>query len=236
MSTASPSKEYPNTKINLIQWVSKGISLIVHPLWWPTFGLYSLLSLNPYLFGVAKPQERITLILQVFVLTFILPVFSIFLLKKLNFLNSWSMDERSERIGPYLITLICYMWLYINIRHDPKVPLVYNIFVFGALITLILVFMFNLFIKISAHTAVMGGLLAMTWITFNVFSHENFTLFIPGQGPVLFSWRSVLITVMVLGGIVGSARMQLKAHTSKEIYFGYAIGLIAQWSAFKILF
>ena len=236
MSTAAPVKDYPKTKRNLINWISKGISLIVHPLWWPTFGLYILLSLNPYLFGVAAPQGRTTLILQVFVLTFILPVFSIFLLKKLNFLNSWNMNERSERIGPYLITLICYMWLYINIRHDPKVPLVYNIFVFGALITLILVFVFNLFIKISAHTAVMGGLLAMTWITFNVFSHENFTLFIPGQGSVLFSWRSVLITVMILGGIVGSARIQLKAHTPKEIYFGYAIGLLAQWSAFKILF
>jgi hypothetical protein len=236
MSTTAPAKDYPREKMNLINWICKGISLIVHPLWWPTLGLYILLSLNPYLFGVAEPQGRATLLLQVFVLTFILPVFSIFLLKKLQFIHSWNMNDRSERIGPYLITLICYMWLYINIRHDPKVPLVYNIFVFGALITLTLVFVFNLFIKISAHTAVMGGLLAMTWITFNVFSHENFTLFIPGQGAVLFSWRSVLITVMILGGIVGSARIQLKAHTSKEIYFGYAIGLAAQWSAFKILF
>ena len=128
------------------------------------------------------------------------------------------------------------MWLYINIKHDPKVPLVYNIFVFGALITLIAVFVFNLFIKVSAHTAVMGGLLAMTWFTFNVFSHENFSLIIPGQGAVLFSWRSVLITVIILGGIVGSSRIQLRAHSPKEIYLGYAIGLVSQWIAFKILF
>ncbi len=225
-----------NRAINAWNWIAQCVSVILHPLWWPTFGLYILLSLNPYLFGVAEPQGRATLVLQVFMLTFILPVFSIFLLKQLGFIKSWSLDERLDRIGPYLITLIFYMWLYINIKHDPKVPLVYNIFVFGALITLIAVFIFNLFTKVSAHASVMGGLLAMTWITFNVFSHENFSLFIPGQGTVLFSWRSVLITVLILGGLVGSSRIQLKAHRLKEIYLGYLLGFIAQWLAFKILF
>ncbi len=219
-----------------LRWLAHGLSILLHPLWWPTVGLYLLLLLNPYLFGVASPEGRYTLILQVFILTFFLPVFSIFLLKKLNMIQSFQLSDKMDRIAPYLVTLIFYFWLYINIKHDPKVPLVYNIFVFGALITLILVFIFNLFIKVSAHTAVMGGLLAMTWFTFNVFSHETFTLQVQGQSPMIISWRSVLIIVILCGGVIGTCRLYLKAHSIKEVYLGYFIGMVSQWLAFKFLF
>ncbi len=230
MTKAKSTGFYP------LSWIAHGVSFVLHPLWWPTLGLYILLLLNPYLFGVSAPAGRATLILQVFMLTFVLPAFSFFLLKKLSFIESMTLNNRMDRIAPYLITLVFYFWLYINIRHDPKVPLVYNIFVFGALITLVLVFIFNLFIKVSAHSSVMGGLLAMTWITFNVFSHETFTLHLQGQPPMVLSWRSVLIFVIIAGGVVGTCRLYLKAHTLKEVYVGYGLGVVAQWIAFKFLF
>lgn len=212
------------------------ISILFHPLWWPTFGLYILLALNPYLFGVSEPAAQSTLMLQVFILTFILPVVSIFLLKKLNLIESLFVKERMERVGPYIITMIFYLWLYVNIRHDAKVPLVYNIFVMGALITLIFIFIANLFIKVSAHTAVMGGLVAMTWVTFNIFSHEMFRFQWPGQAPVMLSWRTVLITCIIIAGLIGTCRLYLKVHTVKEVYLGYLLGFVSQWLAFKILF
>ncbi|MBK7373364.1 MAG: hypothetical protein IPJ09_18385 [Saprospiraceae bacterium] len=223
-------------KKTLLNWAAHFVSLIVHPLWWPTYGLYILLTLNPYLFGVGSASGQSILMLQVFMLTFTLPLVSILMLKKLSLISSYDLNDRLDRTGPYIVTLIFYLWLYINIRHDPKVPLVYNIFVFGALITLVLVFMINLFIKLSAHTAVMGGLVAMTWITFNVFSHEQFSLNIPGQGLTILSWRSVLITSLLIGGLVGTCRLYLKAHTPKEVYLGYLVGFVAQYLAFKILF
>ncbi|MEP7267056.1 MAG: hypothetical protein ABI844_05470 [Saprospiraceae bacterium] len=212
------------------------ISIICHPLWWPSYGLYILLALNPYLFGVSDPSGRYTLLLQVFALTFFLPVFSIFLLRRLNLIHSFQLHDRMERTGPYLITMIFYLWLYINIRHDAKVPLVYNIFVLGALITLITIFICNLFIKISAHTAVMGGIIAMTWVTFNIFSHEMFRFQWPGHSPVVLSWRSVLMAGVFLAGIIGTSRLYLKVHTVKEVYLGYILGFISQWIAFKFLF
>lgn len=213
------------------------LSIIFHPLWWPTYGLYILLALNPYLFGVREPSARNTLVLQVFILTFILPVFSIFLLKKLELIKSYTVRDRMERIGPYLITMIFYLWLYINIRHDAKVPLVYNIFVFGALVTLVAVFVSNLFIKVSAHTAVMGGLIAMIWVTFNIFSHEMFRFQWPwSTGAIMLSWRTVLIIGIILAGLIGTCRLYLKVHSTKEVYLGYLLGFIAQWIAFKFLF
>jgi hypothetical protein len=212
------------------------ISILFHPLWWPTFGLYILLVLNPYLFGVSGPAAQSTLLLQVFVLTFILPVISILLLKKLNLIDSLFVKERMERIGPYIITMIFYFWLYVNIRHDAKVPLVYNIFVMGALITLVFIFITNLFVKVSAHTAVMGGLIAMTWVTFNIFSHEMFRFQWPRQDAVVLSWRTVLITCLLISGLIGTCRLYLRVHTVKEVYLGYLLGFVSQWLAFKILF
>lgn len=212
------------------------ISLVFHPLWWPSLGLYLLLVLNPYLFGVNSPDGRSTLLLQVFVLTFILPVISILLMKKLALINSIQLKDRMDRIGPYIVTMIFYFWLYLSIRRDADVPLVYNIFIFGGLITLSMIFLINIFMKISAHTAVMGGLLAMTWITFNVFSHEIIAVELPVQGLTTLPWKTALIWVMGLAGLVGTSRLYLRAHTLKEIYSGYLLGFVAQWVAFKILF
>lgn len=218
------------------QALAQVISLVFHPLWWPSLGLYLLLLLNPYLFGVSSPSGRITLLMQVFGLTFILPVVSIFLMKRLALISSLQLKDRMDRIGPYIVTMIFYIWLYLSIRRDAAVPLVYNIFIFGGLITLCLIFMINLFIKISAHTAVMGGLLAMTWITFNVFSHETIAVDLPGQGLMTLPWKTALIWVIAIAGIVGTSRIYLSAHSLKEIYLGYALGFISQWMAFKILF
>ncbi len=212
------------------------ISIIFHPLWWPSLGLYLLLVLNPYLFGVSAPGGRATLLLQVFGLTFILPVVSMLLMKRLELISSIQLKERMDRIGPYIVTMIFYFWLYLSIRRDAAVPLVYNIFIFGGLITLCLIFLINLFIKISAHTAVMGALLAMTWITFNVFSHETFAVALPGRELTTWPWETALIWVIAVAGIVGTSRLYLKAHTLKEIYLGYVLGFVSQWIAFKILF
>ncbi len=216
---------------------AKLVSVLVHPLWWPTFGLYILLALNPYLFGTNTTAGKSTLILQVFMLTWVLPLLSIFLMRKLDMIKSMDLKNRLDRIGPYIITMIFYLWLYVNIRRDPQVPLVYTIFVFGALITLILVFIMNMFIKVSAHAAVMGGLIAMTWVTFNIFSHDHFSITWPWKNEAdLLSWREVLMLVLFVAGLVGTCRVYLKAHSLKEVYIGYGIGLIAQWIAFKFLF
>ncbi|HNR07589.1 MAG TPA: hypothetical protein PKM27_09760 [Saprospiraceae bacterium] len=225
-----------NIPITPWRWLAILVSVVFHPLWWPSLGLYLLLVLNPFLFGVNEASARTSLLLQVFALTFVLPVFSIFLMRKLALINSYQLTERLDRIGPYMVTMIFYLWLYLSIRHDAAVPLVYNIFIFGALITLGLVFVSNLFFKISAHTSVMGGVVAMTWLTFNFFSHETFTVDLPGEGLASLSWYSALVWVLLLAGLVGTCRMFLRAHTLREIYLGYLAGFVSQWIAFKILF
>jgi hypothetical protein len=225
-----------NIRITPWRWLAILVSVVFHPLWWPSLGLYLLLVLNPFLFGVNEASARYSLLLQVFALTFILPVFSIFLMRKLALIKSFQLTERLDRIGPYMVTMIFYLWLYLSIRHDAAVPLVYNIFIFGALITLGLVFVSNLFFKISAHTSVMGGVVAMTLLTFNIFSHETFTVDLPGEGLTSLSWYSALVWVLLLSGLVGTCRMVLRAHTLREIYLGYLAGFVSQWIAFKILF
>ena len=84
----------------------------------------------------------------------------------------------------------------------------------------------NMFIKVSAHAAVMGGLIAMTWVTFNIFSHIIFSITWPWKMRQICSHEKVLMLVLFVAGLVGTCRVGLKAHSLKEVYIGYGIGLI----------
>ncbi|MBK8663664.1 MAG: hypothetical protein IPN18_18460 [Ignavibacteriales bacterium] len=45
----------------------------------------------------------------------------------------------------------------------------------------------------------------------------------------------ILISI-VIAGVVGSARLFLKAHTREQVYSGYLLGFLSQLIAFNIIF
>jgi len=46
----------------------------------------------------------------------------------------------------------------------------------------------------------------------------------------------ILMVVIVLAGLVGTARMLLGAHTPPELYGGYMVGFLTQFIALRFLF
>ena len=201
-----------------------------------TYMLLLLLLVNPYLFGVNSLGDSKQLILLIFLSSFIIPAFSVVMMKALGMIDSLEMKTRTERIGPYIVTGILYMWLFQNILNNPEIPIAFKVFVLGATIGLFLAFFFNLFIKVSMHALGMGGLLGMTILTMLLFSYNTFTVDIGFLGLLEMSTSALLITVILLTGIVGSSRLVLKAHTLQDLYGGFIIGLSTQFIALRVLY
>ena len=131
-----------------------------------------------------------------------------------------------ERIGPLIVTSIFYLWFYINCKNNPEIPLIFILFVFGALCVLLLTFVVNVFIKTSIHAA---GLSAMVFYFFILFFSFNGVI----DTNQLFSL--IIGSILILGFVI-SGRLFLKAHNIQEIICGLILGVFSQLIAYLIIF
>jgi membrane-associated phospholipid phosphatase len=211
------------------------ISVIFHPLLILTYMLILLLLVNPYLFGVNSVKESGAFILRVFFTTSFLPAFAIFLMLKLGFIHTLEMRDKQERIAPFIATGVFYLWVFRSVLEDSNIPTAFLIAVLGTTIGLFICFLISLFFKISLHATGMGGLMGMVLIIMWLYSHGSFTVNLPVWGWSEVSINLLLMVCIILAGLVGTARLLLKAHTPREIYSGFIIGLFCQYIALKIL-
>ncbi len=207
------------------------LSFIGHPLLVLTYMLLLMLTTNPFEFGAQHIGDKRTVILFFYVVstTFLIPGLGVSLLKPLGLVRSLEMREKQERIGPYIIAGIFYIWMYVNFANG-AVPLLYAKFVLGATIGLFFAFFANIFTKISAHATGMGGFVAMALLLAIEWSGSTFSL-----GPILLSLNALLAIVIILAGLVGVARLSLGGHTQAELWQGYAAGFVAVMLANAIL-
>lgn len=212
---------------------AKFISVVLHPLLVPTYMVGLLALVNPYLFGT---NYLIGLVVgQVFYLTFLIPSIAIVLMKMLNMISSFQMPDKQERIGPLIVAGVLFLWTFWNLKNASEIPLPCTIFLLGSTIALFVGFFINLFFKISLHAIGMGGFIAMVFIIMIPdfhYSYGSFVVEIPTLGAFKIMVKHVLMAVIVLAGLTGTARLILGAHTSLELYTGYFIGL---WSMFIAL-
>ena len=189
----------------------KFISYFFHPINFPILGsiLYFLL-LPEYIF---KPQEHL-IIAVIFVGTYVFPIFLLILLKRFGMIESYHMKNIEERKFPTLLFIsISYIlgnWLYKSTVVD-----VLSLFYFGYGLVLIFAYIFLHFkIKISLHTAAIGGLIGFL-IYFSYYYKINLI---------------ILISVFFLiSGFIASSRLRLHAHSIREVFLGYTIGIFSQF-------
>ena len=210
------------------------VSVVFHPLLILTYMLILLLLVNPYLFGASAAEGRDVLVLVVFLSTFVIPAFSVFMMKALGLVNSFELKTKQERIGPYIITGVFYLWVFRNLLENPDIPLAFKIFALGATIALFVAFFINIFSKVSMHAVGMGGLLGMVVITLLYFSYSTFMINIGNIG-IQMSMHTMLMLAILFCGVVCTARLFLGAHHPRDIYGGFVVGFGTQFLALTIL-
>jgi membrane-associated phospholipid phosphatase len=195
---------------------SQFLSLISHPLLLPTYAFAMIIFSQPFLFAAYEGREWVLLV-RVFINTFIFPVICLLLIWRLGWLKNMEAETREERIVPYIAIGTLYVWTYITFRKSSE-PQILNIALLGACLSMLGCFLFNIFSKISIHAAGWGALVVLA--SLNAFMSA-------------FDVRWVVLTVILLAGLVGSARLYLQQHTLREVMTGYLVGVAAQMFAFN---
>ena len=194
----------------------KFISYFFHPINFPILGsiLYFLL-IPEYIF---KPQEHI-IIAVILIGTYIFPLFLLMLLKRFKMINSFHMVSVEERKFPTLLFIsISYIignWLFNSTIVD-----LLALYYFGYGLVLICSYIFLYFkIKISLHTAAIGGLLGFL-IFFSYYYKLNLVI--------------LLSTFFLLSGLIASSRLRQLAHTINEVSLGFIFGIFSQFIVYFI--
>lgn len=186
-----------------------------------TYGcLLLFFGINDTVYDFLTPFEnkwRITFI--VFMFSFLFPVVNIFILYKLKRIPSITLSHQRDRTYPYIMTALFYFGLFyllLDINIWPSIKL----FIVGGGLAILLTAIINLKYKISAHMVGVGGLLGVL---------------IAVASLIKFDMTIFYILIILLSGIIGTARLILNEHRPSQIFSGFLLGLGVQLSLFFVL-
>ena len=192
---------------NIITFIAKTISVVLHPLFMPVYGLL-LIFYAPTLFGYLPGSIKKLLIIIVLINNVLLPLSLMPYLRYRNYITSWTIDNRKERMIPMFIASVLYAATsYIVIRYP--VPVFIKTFILGIFIISLLLTALNMWWKISLHSAATGAIAALVLV---LSLKMNSTLLWP------------LMIVIVSAGLVLSSRLKLNAHNPAEVWSGFFLG------------
>ena len=195
--------------------LSRILSGIFSPLLLPTYSV--ALAFLATALAYAPGGVRLRLLLICFAVTCIVPLIAILALKKLGAISDTGLNVREDRPVPYILVGICYGFcgIILSNAHAPSwlVAFMYA-GVFAAVVNVVV----NIWWKISAHLAAMGGALAL------VFRLASSELFLPQVSAL-----GAVITAVILTGAVATARVYLGRHTLMQTVAGTANGFLWVW-------
>lgn len=213
------------------------ISWLTHPLLAITYIYIILLFTNPFDFGFRNWSDTgaIILFLRIFLTTFFIPGFAVLMLTFIGLAKSLELPEKEDRIAPYIITGIFYLWMFRNFLDNPDIPSSFSRAILGSSIGLFLAFFINIFDKISAHTVGIGGILGFLMLF--LFQQGNASLLFQSFNAniYLIPMSLVFLIALLIAGLTGTSRLYLKAHTSAQVYAGYFIGILTQFIALRFI-
>ncbi|MFK7980816.1 MAG: hypothetical protein AB8G86_12600 [Saprospiraceae bacterium] len=212
--------------------IAQFISWLFHPLLMLTYMICLLMVVNPYSFGFSRIGEGRSglLIISIFLQAALIPGIAISMMKTLGLAPNLDLGDRTARIGPFIATGLLYLWLYANFNRLTDVPPVFKSAILGCVIALFTAFVLNIFSKISLHAIGMGSLIGMTMVTMLLFNYNSFQF-----GETTYSMYALLFLIIVLAGLVGSARMILENPSPRDLYGGYLVGFSTQLIALQFI-
>ncbi len=218
----------------MLKGIANIVSVIFHPLLVPTYVLILLMVIDPYPFGFFAMHDKNAglLIIRVFFSTFLIPALAVFFMKMLGLISSFRMEDKQERIGPFIVTSIFLLWIFRSLVAYPRIHPFFTSFLLGAIISLFISFIINLFSKISLHTVGIGGMLGLFFLMVMFTNFSPFVLQLGMFGTYQINTMTLLLIGIFIAGLVGSSRLYLNAHQPSDVWGGYLIGFVGQLMAF----
>ncbi len=191
-------------------------SYLFHPVFVPLYVVAFLVYVHPSAFaGFSAMEKKQTMLIVVLNLVFF-PLITVLLLKAVGFISSLYLRTQKDRIIPYIASGIFFFWAYTVFKEQPQYPLMLTAFVLGIFLASSAALLANIYFKVSMHAIGMGGWLGLFLALF----YTN---------AMLMTWPIAI--VLLISGLVCSARLLINSHQPKDIYLGLLIGMVTQFVA-----
>ena len=188
--------------------LAKFVSIIFHPVLLPTLG-FLLLFVSGFYDSMLTTDAKRFILLVIFFSTATLPMLAIVIIS-LNSKFDMLMPNSRERIIPLLFTSVFYYIGFILLGRIHFIPM-FKLYMIASVLLIVALLLISFKWNISIHMAVTGALTA----TFFALSFRG------GVNPV----NAILIMVLV-SGLVGSARLVLNKNSLLQVAAGYVLGFI----------
>lgn len=184
------------------------MSMLFTPFYLPLVGLvalflFSYMSLLPLAY-------KLPMLLMVYISTILMPSLLIHLYRKFQGWTSKELGRKERRVVPYLISILCYFGCFFLMEYR-NTPRVISIILVAALVIQMVCALINVWWKISTHTAAIGGVAGGLVVYSIAFSFN----------PIWW-----LAFVILLAGMVGTARTILRQHTLAQVVAGFLVGVV----------
>jgi membrane-associated phospholipid phosphatase len=202
--------------------LSKVISVVFQPLFLPIYAFLLYVTIDHHSTFLIRSEQaslHFNYILSIqILLAVIIPIGSLYVMYRSNIITSMSLPNRKERIPVFMITLFYYLLTYYFLRkiHVTNLDFLgaFMSFLTGGIILTGLSLIITFFWKISIHAIGISGLagafLGFSELLFPIQNEEKITM--------------INIILLILLGVVCSARLHLKAHSFLQIIAGVILG------------
>jgi hypothetical protein len=188
--------------------IAKIVSVLFHPVLLPTLGFILLFSSGFYNSMLTTDAIRFIL-LVIFFSTATLPMLSVAILA-LNSKFDFLMPNSRDRIIPLLFTSVFYYVGFMLLGRIHFLP-VFKLFMIASVLLIVMLLLISFKWNISVHMAAVGAITA----TFFALSFRG------GVNPLL-----AIATVVIVSGLVGTARLVLNKNNLLQVATGYFLGFI----------
>jgi hypothetical protein len=207
--------------------LSKVISVVFQPLFLPIYAFLLYVTIDHHSTFLIRSEQaslQFNYILSIqILLAVIIPIGSLYVMYRSKIITSMSIPDRKERIPIFIITLFYYLLTYYFLRkiHVTNLDFLgaFMSFLTGCIILAGLSLMITFFWKISIHAIGISGLagafLGFSELLFPVQNEEEITI--------------INILLLILVGVVCSARLHLKTHSFLQIIGGITLGFVVEY-------
>lgn len=160
---------------------------------------------------------KVQTLLFIFVSTYLIPTIATGLLWVTGIISTLSLEKRSERLIPLLVTGLIYTGVSYVFLNYLEMAQILGFFMGLVALTVIITAFITHFWKISSHMVGTGGLVGFILSVINL--TNNLSL----------EWP--LVGAVVAAGLVASSRLWLDAHNLGQILAGFFLGFVVSWTA-----
>lgn len=199
----------------MLRFAAHIVSVIFHPLFISLYAAYYLLFIHPAFFIGLNTEARYWILIRILINMVVFPGIAVLLLKGVGFISSVTLENRKDRIIPYITSGIFFFWTFLVFKNQNIISPIMVSFIFSVFLSSSVAMIMNIYSKVSMHAVALGGFIGLLLIIMQ-YLHSSQAIPLP------------MMIVILITGVVCSARMIVSDHTPRQIYSGLLAGIICQ--------